>query len=60
MLKMPKSINFGRSYAVHTDWSLTMLETKGINCYDEDSRRILSYWIQAKCGNKSLQKLSAR
>ena len=39
MLKMPKSINFGRSYAVHTDWSITMLETKGINCYDEDSKR---------------------
>lgn len=39
MLKLPKSINFGRSYAVHTDWSITMLETTGINCYDEDSRR---------------------
>lgn len=39
MLKIPKSINFGRSYAVHTEWSLDILETKGINCYDENTRR---------------------
>lgn len=41
MLRIPKSINFGRSYGVSTDWSLSMLEAKGISCYDEDARRNL-------------------
>lgn len=39
MMRMPKSINFGQTYAVHTEWSLSLLETNGIDCYDEDRKR---------------------
>ncbi|XP_073821682.1 uncharacterized protein [Musca autumnalis] len=39
MMRMPKSINFGQTYAVHTEWSLALLETNGIDCYDEDKKR---------------------
>lgn len=60
MLKIPKSINFGRTYAVHTDWSLNMLDTKGISCYDEDTRRSILILDTSKVWEQKFEEMKCR
>lgn len=58
MMRMPKSVNFGQTYAVHTEWSLSLLETSGIDCYDEDKKRSIIILDTANMWQDRLQMLA--
>lgn len=55
MLRMPKSVHFGKTYTVNTEWSLSLLEASGVDCYDEDNKRSIIILDTAKLWEQRME-----